>query len=235
MAATILVPCIATPHGLRLIVVGTWMTHATRRSPHVSTQGETIMTRLVPVGLAAASLCASLVLASSAEAVAPRRAPATSLSPRQVEQLYRDRTWLWKDGAGYFAPDGSFVAWSGSRPPNASYARGRWYAADPGRICFEATWHAGSGTNARTTCFGHRMLGRTIQQRKEPSGPWYGFRQGGPRDEFRKLVRGDRASDRAKRIEAALARTPPKPVADQPMAEPTEQVPATGSTRLPRG
>ncbi|WP_201839008.1 DUF995 domain-containing protein [Microvirga zambiensis] len=183
------------------------------------------MTNPVIVPLATATLCTIFALAATAEAATPTRPPGKAMSAKQVQTLYGDRTWLWTNGAGHFAADGSFLAWSGSSTAKSSYAKGRWYATGDGSMCFEATWHVLSGAKGSTTCFMHRSLGRTIYQRKNPSGPWYEFRHTpvAAKDEFRKLVRGDRVTAKIARLEAAFARLAPS----QPLSMPSDAAPVT--------
>ncbi|WP_425339679.1 DUF995 domain-containing protein [Microvirga lotononidis] len=177
--------------------------------------------------LATATLCTFLALAPTAEAATPKRQPGRVMSAEQVELLFRNKTWLWTNGAGYFAADGSFLAWSGSSIAKSSYAKGRWYATGDGSMCFEATWHVLSGAKGSTTCFTHRSLGQTIYQRKNPSGPWYEFRHTpvAAKDEFRKLVRGDRVTTKIARLEAAFARLAPP----QPSSKPLDVAPVTAT------
>jgi hypothetical protein len=139
------------------------------------------------------------------------RKAASRPSPRPIadaalRRMFRGRTWLWADGAAYFAPDGRFAAWAG-RSAKASYAYGSWRTRPNGRLCFRANWVSRAGSGRAESCFAHRSRSGDILQRKEPKGKWYVFKHRKTRasDEFRKLVSGDRAGARAKRIETRLS------------------------------
>jgi hypothetical protein len=127
----------------------------------------------------------------------------------QLFQLYAGKTWLWTDGAGYFSPDRRFVAWSGSGK-TASYAAGTWRTSDLGLLCFSATWRGSGYAAPDTTCFSHRIKGRAVYQHREPDGMWYIFRHDPvrKRDEYRKLVGGDRATAGFERNRLALGGAP---------------------------
>ncbi|WP_176038632.1 DUF995 domain-containing protein [Brucella tritici] len=148
--------------------------------------------RALVVALGAATVVHSADLVEK-----PGDAPVSETRPLTVKDLhalYENRTWLWNDGAGYFGEGNRlrFTAFSG-RGAKASYADGRWYAQDPGRICFTARWFASDGNGMATTCFEHKSNGQTIWQRRLPSGQWYVFGHIPPRpgDEVLKLKQGD--------------------------------------------
>lgn len=124
-------------------------------------------------------------------------------------QMYSGKTWVWKDGGGYFAPDKRFIAWTGSKS-KGSYARGTWSVSD-GRICTKAEWVSSSGTHPAKVCFEHRLQKHIMYQRKNPGGKWYIFRHAKllKSDEAAKLRRGDLASRHVRRISAALGRKKP--------------------------
>jgi Protein of unknown function (DUF995) len=161
-------------------------------------------TRLMSVIMAAACLGWS----GAGHAAESRGPGGTLLSASEVYKLYKDRTWLWDKGAGHFAADRRFTAWSGDGA-SASYADGRWLVTDKGRMCFSAYWNFRGGEKPNVTCFGHRKVGRVIYQRKEPSGSWYVFRNSPSKrtDESAKLVPGDRVYDNLRRAAAAVAGT----------------------------
>jgi hypothetical protein len=119
--------------------------------------------------------------------------------------MFRGKTWQWPDGAAYFAPEGSFIAWAG-REAEASYAKGTWRTAPSGRLCFRATWASRSGEGSSESCFSHALKAGDLIQRREPGGEWYVFkhRQAVPEDEFEKLVDGDKAGADARKIMAAI-------------------------------
>ena len=138
-------------------------------------------------------------------------AAAEAASPMSVDEifgLYVNRSWIWSDGAGFFANSKrEFKAYSG-RGRNASYGEGNWFIKSNGTLCFRATWVASDGSAPAVTCFSHRKDGNTIYQRKEPGGDWYAF-QSTPAlrsNEIRKLKKGDFVSRNFNRIKAQLDR-----------------------------
>lgn len=158
-------------------------------------------------------MVAALVGAAGAATVAASAAPSAAtikqaepLSNEDLYRLYSQRSWIWKDGAGYFAvPQRRFSAWTG-KGRNASYGVGSWFITDAGRLCFKADWYAKTGAAPALTCFSHRRKGNVIFQKREPKGDWYVFANAPVRkdDEARKLRHGDYVSHRLTRIEAKL-------------------------------
>jgi hypothetical protein len=155
--------------------------------------------RAITVGrkalLAVALIAASLAGWSSRVAVAgeaPADRIASIVDPGDVRKLYAGKTWLWSDGAGFFAEDGQFRAWSGSGD-KASYAVGAWWVDPDGSLCFRASWYTKYGPTGNTTCFGHRLSGNVMYQRRNPSGAWYVFISdpAKPDDEYATLKSGD--------------------------------------------
>ncbi|ADH87889.1 protein of unknown function DUF995 [Ancylobacter novellus DSM 506] len=145
--------------------------------------------------LAAIAVSLTCTLSASADA-AQRRATATVMRPNDVRALYAGKTWIWSDGAAYFAPNRRFVAWSGSGK-QASYAEGEWRVTPLGRMCFSAIWRGVGPSGRNITCFGHRVMGgQVIYQQKEPGGAWYVFKHGqtAAGDEYAKFRAGDEAS-----------------------------------------
>lgn len=139
----------------------------------------------------------------------PTPPPQERSTADQLFRLYAGKTWLWQDGAGYFSPDRRFIAWSGSGK-DASYAYGTWRTSDLGLLCFSATWRGADYAAPDTTCFSHRVKGNVLYQHREPDGMWYIFRHDPvrKRDEYRKLVTGDRASAGFERNRKALGGPP---------------------------
>jgi hypothetical protein len=117
---------------------------------------------------------------------------AKALTSSQTFVLFVNKTWVWQDGGGWFDRSGEFKAWSGEGP-TASYAHGKWWVNDQGGVCFQATWHSAKGSQHNRTCFSHRRSGKTVYQKKEPSGSWYAFRNSPAKaeDEFNKLKSGN--------------------------------------------
>jgi Protein of unknown function (DUF995) len=115
-----------------------------------------------------------------------------------IIDLYAGKTWIWKNGAAYFAPDGRFKARSRSKN-QLTEGLGTWEAGDNGVMCFDAAWRPvpSKGEEASApavkTCFEHLGLRGAIAQRKLPDGIWYFFRHAKPRKtgEVFKLRRGD--------------------------------------------
>jgi len=174
------------------------------------------MTAIINNKSACRILLTGLLLSSEswAAAAAPLTPPVDARPMTGVElyMLYRDKSWKWDDGAGRLDDQGRvFTAWSGSGESEFR-ARGRWIVTDKGQLCLKADWHTPTGTYPDKTCFSHRIVDRTIYQKKEPSGDWYVFRHAVPSegDEFRKLVREDLVSSRLARRETS-PQTKPSP------------------------
>lgn len=131
------------------------------------------------------------------------------LTTGELFHLYQGRSWLWKDGAGYFSSkQRRFTAWT-SAGEKASVGDGRWFLTDPGKLCFKADWRAGSGSASALTCFSHRWKGSDVYQRREPDGEWYLFKHSSLKsaDEYAKLVRGDYVSNRFRAYSARSGAT----------------------------
>jgi hypothetical protein len=149
--------------------------------------------------------------AINADAAQPKTSGAAQsaapLTTDELVKLYHGRSWLWKDGAGYFsAKQRRFTAWS-RESGSPSYADGRWFVTNPGKLCFKAKWHAREGAASALTCFSHRKKGRVVFQKREPDGEWYVFKTtpARTRDEYGKIRPGNYVSARLKRIEARLS------------------------------
>ena len=151
----------------------------------------------------ALSLC--LPLAAQAAEIAKKNEP-TPLSAYELYRIYGDRTWTWDTGGGRFIEDGRrFVAWVNDKGKQ-SFAEGKWVVDDLGQLCMRATWTNAEGAARASTCFGHRKIGNTIYQRRQPNGNWYVFRHSSVHqdDEFRKLVAADTVSDKAHDLKQLL-------------------------------
>ena len=147
--------------------------------------------------------CAAAMLAFSSPALATGasiQSQADKSAPVGAEdlyKLYRDKTWVWSNGAAYFASNGEFDGWSRSGG-EAAYGKGRWWVNFLGGMCIKAAWHTKAGAHTSLTCFSHREDGRVLYQKKEPGGDWFVFRSspGKVDDEFLRLEGGNRiASD----------------------------------------
>lgn len=143
---------------------------------------------------------------ASGSDVSERASKAPQMSVEQLVELYRDRSWIWTNGAGFFSgPGRNFTAWS-TADGAVSVASGRWFPTSRGKICFRAVWVYEGGAARATNCFLHRIDGRAIYQRREPDGEWYVFDNFATSrgDERAKLVPGDRASRRYKALLSRL-------------------------------
>ncbi|MEI5678430.1 MULTISPECIES: DUF995 domain-containing protein [unclassified Mesorhizobium] len=168
--------------------------------------------RCLAIGSAVVSLLAfaDAAQAADSEASVPPH-DAQVMTSAELYMLYRNKSWQWSDGAGRMQSDGRrFTAWAGSGD-KATWAEGRWTLSDNGQLCFKAQWHSLSGASPATTCFGHKRVGGTIYQRREPGQAWYVFKHSTPAqdDEFNKLVRGDLVSSKLQKIRPAIK--PEKP------------------------
>ncbi|PDT49817.1 DUF995 domain-containing protein [Sinorhizobium fredii] len=154
--------------------------------------------------LVAAAFVGSIGAAAST-AAAPT-APATPLTAGEIHAIYGQKSWIWKEGAGYFSVrERRFTAWS-KENGKPSYGVGRWFITEPGKLCFKADWHAKDGSAAATTCFSHAKRGNVIYQKREPDGEWYVFKHRRARadDEFARLRRGNYVSDRLGAIQTRI-------------------------------
>ncbi|WP_321343327.1 DUF995 domain-containing protein [Breoghania sp.] len=135
--------------------------------------------------------------------------------PMTVNEIYKvfsGRSWIWDNGAGYFAVSKrDFTAWSG-RGKKATYAKGSWFIASGGRLCFNATWYAMNGAGKKVTCFENRKNGKKMYQRRLPDGEWYVFSHTPPYsyDAIRKLKRGDYVARRLARNERYITKNMPE-------------------------
>jgi hypothetical protein len=128
------------------------------------------------------------------------------LTNEDLYKLYGNRSWIWKDGAGYFAvKQRQFSAWSGEG--KGSYGLGRWFLTEPGKLCFRAVWYAETGNALALTCFSHRKKGNVIFQKREPDGEWYPFKTMPAKqsDEYRKFEPLDYVTQRFNRMRTQLS------------------------------
>ncbi|MFB9950109.1 DUF995 domain-containing protein [Rhizobium puerariae] len=160
--------------------------------------------------LLAVALAGGLATAASAAGpTAPVNVDAAKpLTNAEIQKLYSQNSWIWKSGAGYFSPrEQRFTAWSRENGA-ASYGIGRWFITEPGKLCFNADWHAKTGSSNAITCFSHRRDGNVIYQKREPDGEWYVFRNQpmAATDEFAKLRHGDYVGPRLTKIQATVGK-----------------------------
>ncbi|MBM7047170.1 MULTISPECIES: DUF995 domain-containing protein [Rhizobium] len=118
---------------------------------------------------------------------------ADPMSAATLKRLYSGRSWIWKDGAGFFSRNHNhFTAWSHTGRKR-SYAKGTWYATDSGKLCMSALWYSGKTAARNVSCFLHREKAGIIYQKRASGGKWYVFRHNPIKhdDEVLKLQRGD--------------------------------------------
>ena len=118
------------------------------------------------------------------------------LTRQEVTELYEGKSWLWSDGAGYFAPKGRFSGRAGSGKKQSA-VKGDWIAYENGRLCFSGVWKARSGQQYNRTCFLHKIKDGNIYQRRLPNGEWYIFRHDPQKEGDQKLAPGDETENRA--------------------------------------
>lgn len=146
---------------------------------------------LAMLGLAGAASAATQHQIDRRTAHAAHRA--TPMSAAQLRKLYAGRSWIWKDGAGFFSRHHRrFTAWSHSGAQK-SYARGIWYATDRGSLCMSAVWYSRKSAAPNVSCFLHREKAGIIYQKRASGGNWYVFRHNPIKhdDEVLKLRPGD--------------------------------------------
>ncbi|RFB79964.1 DUF995 domain-containing protein [Methylovirgula sp. 4M-Z18] len=155
----------------------------------------------------ATAVAAIVPTAMAAQSETAKALAGKPLTGSELTQLYRNRTWIWDHGGGYFAAkDNTFNAWSG-KGSSASYGEGVWFTASGGRLCFDAEWHSAQGNAPALTCFSHREKNGVIYQRREPAGAWYIFKHARVKhdDAYLKLQLGDRVAGHIPRIKERLA------------------------------
>lgn len=111
----------------------------------------------------------------------------------ELQLLYADRTWNWKNGAAYFGLDRRLQAWTAGQD-KAAVAEGRWLVTDTGKMCMELAWRSKTyATKPQRTCYSHRIESGNIEQRKDPDGEWYDFKHAkdDPADEHQKFQAGN--------------------------------------------
>lgn len=129
------------------------------------------------------------------------------LTTEELYDLYANRSWIWKDGAGYFQARQRIFLSAVDNGKEKSFAEGTWFLSPWGRLCFRADWRARSGSSEALTCFEHRLSNGDIYQRRLPHGDWYVFRHAVPAadDEAGKLKYGDYVSANLRRYREAVA------------------------------
>lgn len=98
------------------------------------------------------------------------------LQPREVRAMYSGNTWVWDKGAGYFAPNGAFQAYTRDDKYGLMHATGRWSVEIGGQLCYSARWFYDSTSSTSRDCFAHHASNGSILQRDERKrGQWYVF------------------------------------------------------------
>ena len=156
--------------------------------------------RLAKVGwLVALATCGQLAFgagAAPAKNGAPVEAAAKpDIAPTafELQLLYADRTWNWKNGAAYFGMDRRLHAWTKGEDSPA-VGEGRWLVTEKGKMCMELAWRSKTySTKPQRTCYSHRVENGNIEQRKDPDGTWYDFKHAkdDPADEHQKFEAGN--------------------------------------------
>lgn len=165
--------------------------------------------KVVSVALATVLTMAQLGAEGFAAGSTPadKASAAAAMTTEELYRLYQGRSWIWKDGAGYFRNSKrEFTAFSGQNG-SSNYGQGRWFLTSRGRVCFRADWVSAKDASEALTCFEHRSDGRRIYQRRAPDGDWYVFKHSPMRasDEARKLKPGDYVSKGLARAKRTLA------------------------------
>jgi len=132
----------------------------------------------------------------------------TNAAPVKAEilyKLYRNKTWLWPNGAAFFEKTGRFSAWSGAGG-DVAYAKGQWWVNFLGDVCIKAAWRTKHWSKVNLTCFEHKEDARGLYQKREPSGDWVAFRSspGRPDDECENLKDGNLIDTDLRKIEAKV-------------------------------
>lgn len=125
-----------------------------------------------------------------------------------LSQAFSNKTWEWDDGHAYFGPDGDFQAVVG----RTQSAKGEWYTAPGGKVCFKAEWSSGNTAAPAKKCWKHVAdEQKQVWQAPLEGGLWYNFSRFDPRDdlvtgniyEYRyQYVTGQRPGINAKPLEA---------------------------------
>ncbi|WP_225248225.1 DUF995 domain-containing protein [Mesorhizobium sp. J8] len=152
---------------------------------------------LVPILVACGQLAfggpASAAPARNSAPVEAAAKPDIAPTAFELQLLYADRTWNWKDGAAYFGMDRRLHAWTKGEDSPA-VGEGRWLVTEKGKMCMELAWRSKTySTKPQRTCYSHRVDKGNIEQRKDPDGTWYGFKHAkdDPADEHRKFEAGN--------------------------------------------
>ena len=141
---------------------------------------------------------------------------AAPMPASHIEKLYRNKTWSWDQGGGFFSADKgkTDLLWPNAykfsasmhQKRNWSYAEGLWRATDDGKLCIKASWssRANPSRSGAITCFLHREKNGVVYQKPSIGGEWYIFRHNPEKtdDEARKLHHGDHITKEVARLKA---------------------------------
>jgi hypothetical protein len=143
-----------------------------------------------------------LAMGTSAQILSRNAAP---IGAEILYKLYRNKTWLWPNGAAFFEETGRFSAWS-EAGGEAAYAKGQWWVNFLGDVCIKAAWRTKHWSKVNLTCFGHKEDATGLYQKREPSGDWVTFRSTPSRtdDECENLKEGNIIDTDLHRIEAEV-------------------------------
>jgi hypothetical protein len=113
------------------------------------------------------------LLASSQARADQLPSGAVSLSAGELFSMYAGMTQSWPESSAgwYFSPDRKFAALGSG---DETYAHGRWWITNSGKLCINVTWRWGRGADARNQerrCWGHAKVGQEVW--KEYDGEWY--------------------------------------------------------------
>ena len=120
---------------------------------------------------------------ASASAAASLPADAVPMTPAELDEMYSGKTQAWPEDAGgwFFAKDRRLSAYA-SKPPQ-SYAMGKWYITNSGKVCVVARWVWAKGKKGRgpfqTTCWAHRKIGSQIWKENPKKHAWYEWNANG--------------------------------------------------------
>jgi hypothetical protein len=144
----------------------------------------------------------ALAMGTSAQLLSTNAAP---VKAEILYKLYRNKTWLWPNGAAFFDKTGRFSAWSGAGG-DVAYAKGQWWVNFLGDVCIKAAWRTKHWSKVNLICFGHKEDATGLYQKREPSGDWAAFRSSPakPDDESKNLRDGDLIDADLRKIEAEV-------------------------------
>ncbi|WP_245519575.1 MULTISPECIES: DUF995 domain-containing protein [unclassified Mesorhizobium] len=161
--------------------------------PHRLARGGWLVVLLAACGQIAFSGAAGAAPAKNSAPVEAAVKPDIAPTAFELQLLYADRTWNWKNGAAYFGMDRRLHAWTKGEDSPA-VGEGRWLVTEDGKMCMELAWRSKTySTKPRRTCYSHRVDKGKIEQRKDPDGTWYDFKHAkdDPADEHQKFEAGN--------------------------------------------